>query len=725
MATATGKTPTRWDLFFQPRGIAIVGASHDLRRIGGQPVKFLSTYGYKGRVYPINPKHEEIAGLRCYPDITSIDGPCDVAIVAVNGTAAVDVVRECGRKGIRFAVVFSSGFRETGAKGADLEKRLLEAAREHGLRIIGPNCQGYLNLAERLYATFGVLGLEPELKQGPVSSVAQSGGFGFGIVTQCESAGVGFRNIVSSGNESDVTTPELLDAYVQDEGTRLLVGFIEGVRDGRALMQVADRSLRAGKPLLMWKAGNSEVGKRASLSHTAALTGSYDVYRAAYRQSGIIEMRDIDEISDSARALLQGRVPRGNRVAALGSSAGSCILFADRCAELGLELSALSPETEAELARVIPAYGSPRNPVDVTADVFNDLGAFTKAIDLVLADPRVDQLGVLYAGLSGEIALACNRAVAEAMVRHDKPVMLGWTARRNRAEAAYKLADETGIPYFTSPVRLANATEVLARFAQYRRRAVQRVSPFAQPATGIESRFPAKGGVLSEAESKALISSWGIPVTRDVLVPMGRDSAALVDELRFPLAVKVVSADIAHKTEAGGVILGVKDRVELDKAMGEVVRRGREYAPQARIDGALVCEMVSDAVEMLVGVSQDPVFGPTITLGLGGVQAEVMRDVAYRVAPFDEDTAREMIGELRGVALLQGFRKRPPADIDALANVVSHLSQVAWALRDRLAELDINPLMVRPKGVGVVAADALVVLHEITEQKMQSQPALM
>lgn len=713
--SAAGDVSTQWHLLFKPRGIAIVGASNDLRRIGGQPVKLLSTYGYKGRVYPVNPKHEEIAGLRCYPDVASIDGPCDVAIVAVNGAAAIDVVRECGRKGIRFAVVFSSGFRETGATGIELERRLLEAAREYGTRIIGPNCQGYLNLAERLYATFGVLGLEPDLKQGPVSSVAQSGGFGFGIVTQCESAGVGFRNIVSSGNESDVTTPELLDAYVQDAGTCLLIGFIEGVRDGRALMEVADRSLRAGKPLLMWKAGNSEVGKRASLSHTAALTGSYGVYRAAYRQSGIIEMHDIDEISDGARALLPGRVPRGNRVAALGSSAGSCILFADRCAELGLELTALSPETEAKLKQVIPVFGSPRNPVDVTADVFNDLSAFTKAIDLILADPQIDQLAVLYAGLSGDIALACNRAVAEAMARHDKPVMLGWTARRHRAEAAYKLADDAGIPYFHSPVRLANAAGVLAQFARYRRRAVERDSLFDRRPAAIGTPLPATEGALSEAESKWLISNWGIPVTRDVLIPVGRDPAAMVEGLRFPFAVKVVSAEIAHKTEAGGVILGVRDQAELRKAVVEVVQRGGEYAPHAHIDGALVCEMVSDAVEMLVGVSQDPVFGPTITLGLGGVGAEVTRDVSYRVAPFGDDTALEMIEELRGVALLRGFRKRPPADIDALANAVSRLSQFAWASRDRLVELDINPLMVLPKGAGVIAADALVVLRESGE----------
>lgn len=701
---------TDWKLLFEPRGIAVIGASRDLKRIGGQPVKYLSTYGFPGKVYPVNPNYQEIGGLRCYPSARAIDGPCDVALIAVNARAVPQALRDCGAKGVRFAVVLSSGFRETGEAGTALEAEALAAAREHGIRVIGPNCQGYLNLSIRMYATFGVLGLEPELKQGVVSTVSQSGGFGFGIVTQCESAGVGFRCIVSSGNESDVDTPELIDAYVEDPGTRIIVGYIEGVRDGRALMRAADRAVRAGKPLLMWKTGNSDAGKKASLSHTAALTGTYDVYRAAYRQSGILEVRDIDEISDATRAFLGGRLPRGRRVAALGSSAGSCILFADRCAELGLEMAALAPETEAALAQVLPAFGSPRNPVDVTADVFNDLSAFLRAVELVLRDPNVDQLGVLYAGLSGEIALACNRAVAEAASRSDKPVMLAWTARRHRAEAAYALVEEAGIPYFSSPVRLADAAAALARFAAFREHAAARGALF--PAGAAAPALPGvRAGALSEVESKALVAAWGIPATRDVLVAPGADPQAAARGLSYPLAVKIASPDIAHKSEANAVVLGVRDGAELAAAAERVTRCARAYAPQARIEGVLACEMVTDGVEMLLGVTDDPAFGPTVTLGLGGVAAEALRDVAYRIAPFDETEARAMICELRGARLLGAFRNRPPADVDGLAQAVARVSQAAWAQRGRLAELDINPLFVRPQGKGVVAGDALVVLR--------------
>lgn len=707
MSRPPGAGAPDWELLFRPRGIAVIGASADLGRIGGQPVKYLSAYGYPGRVYPVNPNRDEIGGLRCYRSIEAIDGPCDVAIVAVNAKAAVGALRECGRKGMRFAVVLSSGFRESGAEGEALERALLAAAAEHGVRVIGPNCQGYLNLENRLYATFGVLGLEPQLRQGSVSTVSQSGGFGFSVVMLAEAAGVGFRRIVSSGNEADLTAPELLEGYVDDPGTRVLLAYVEGVRDGRALMRAADRAVRAGKPLFMWKTGNSPAGRQASLSHTANLTGDHAVYRAAFRQAGILEVHDIDEIADKTRAVLAGRLPRGRRVAALGSSAGSCILFADRCTELGLEMAPLAPETEAALAKMLPAFGSPRNPVDVTADIFNDFGAFERAVDLVLRDPNIDQLGVLYAGLSGEVAHRCNQAVAAAARRTDKPVMLAWAARRHRAEAAYAAADDAGIPYFSSPVRLANAAATLARFAEQRERAARRTL-FAETLRPESAALAVGPGALSESESKRLLADWGIPSSRDLIIQSGEEAAAACAGLRFPLAAKILSADIPHKTEAGGVVLGARDPKELQGAVAAVLHNAKAHAPQARIEGVLVSEMITDGVEMLLGVVADPAFGPTLALGMGGVQAELLRDVTHRIAPFDEETARDMLAELRCAPLLFGYRGRANADVDALVAALTRLSQAAWAHRDRLLELDVNPLFVRPRGLGVVAADALV-----------------
>ena len=709
MSVAAHLSPPPWDRLFYPRGIAIVGASADLSRIGGQPVKFLSTYGYPGHVAPVNPNRDQIAGLKCYPSVDAIDVPCDVAVIAVNAKAAVEAVRACGRKGIGFAIILSSGFRETGDEGVALEARLVAAAREHSVRLIGPNGIGYLNLENRIYATFGVLGLEPQLRQGSISLVSQSGGFGFSVVTLAEAAGLGFRRIVSSGNEADLCAPELLDGFVDDPGTQVLMGYVEGVRDGRALMRVANRAAKAGKALFLWKTGNSAVGKRASLSHTANLTGDYAVYRAAFRQSGILEVHDIDEFTDKARAVLAGRLPGGARVAAMGSSAGSCILFADRCAELGLELPALEAQTEAALAQVLPAYGSPRNPVDVTADIYNNVEAFERAVTLMLDDPNVDQLAILFAGLSGEVAHKCVLAVADAMRRSSKPVMLGWSARRHRAEAAYAAADAAGIPYFSSPARLANAAAALAQFAAYLRRAA-RTELFTAASAPYPPLPRETAGTLSEFEGKALLASWGVPTTQDVVVRPGEAAEVRCRSLKFPLAVKILSADIAHKTEAGGVILGVRSAEELQSAVQKVQDNARGHSPNARIEGVLVSEMITDGVEMLLGVVNDPSFGPTVVLGMGGVQAELLRDVTHRIAPFGEDTVRDMLEELRSAALLRGYRGRPVADEPALVTAVARLSQACWAHRDRLVELDVNPLFVRPQGLGVVAADALVVL---------------
>lgn len=696
---------------FEPRGVAIIGASADLAKIGGQPVRFLSEYGYRGRVYPVNPNYAQIAGLRCYPDVASIDGPCDLALIVVKAEVCAQALRECGERGISFAVIVTSGFRETGAHGASLQEELNAVARHYGIRFIGPNCQGILNLTNRLYATFGVLGLEPQLKAGQVSSVAQSGGFGFGVVSQCEALGVGFRFIVSSGNEANISTPELFESFVDDPHTRILCGYIEGVRDGRALMRAAYRATRAGKPVLMWKTGNSEVGRKASLSHTAALTGTYDVYRAAYRQAGIIEVRDIDELSDYARAFGAGRLPAGPRVAALGTSAGSCISFADRCAELGLTLPELTSDTEKALTEIIPAFGSPRNPVDVTAGIFNDAGLFTRAVSLILEDPNVDQLAILLAGISGDLAVTCNRAIVTAAQRSPKPVLLCWTARRHRAEEAYTIVESAGVPYFASPVRLANAAAALVKFGDSFRHFSTKDKlfspiPIEEPSALLTHTAI---GAQDEISSKQLVAAAGIPVSRDIVITPGEDPDIAARALQYPLVAKVVSKDILHKTDMGGVVLNIPKENELKAAVENILESVRTHAPKAQIDGILISEMVGSALETIVGIVDDAVFGPVIAFGIGGIYAEVLRDVTYRVAPFDCESAHEMIGELRAKALFSGVRGGTALDVPALAQALSRVSQLAWQMRGRLKELDINPLLVKSAGEGVVAADALAI----------------
>jgi acyl-CoA synthetase (NDP forming) len=691
---------------FHPRAIAVIGASADLTRISGQPVKALKNAGFPGPIYLVNPRYRELHGLSCYPDAASIGKPCDLAIVAVPAAGVAQAIRDCGKANIPFAVVLTAGFRETGAEGRRLEEELKAAIAESGVRVIGPNCQGVLSLEARVWAAFGSVSDETDFRPGSVSCAFQSGGFGYAIVNLAEAQGVGFRYCVSSGNEVDVAMPELLSAFLDDPGTSLAFAYLEGTPDARPLLDVGRKSLETGKPVLIWKAGTTDAGVKAAASHTANMTGSYDLYRAALRQAGIIEVDDVEPIVDIARLFAQGRLPKGNAVGVLSISGGSGVVFADAAVKSGLTLPPFAPQTLARLRELIPAFGSPQNPADITAAVFNNKALFADTLAVVLDDPGLDQLAILLASISGPRAAESAAVIAAAAAKTDKPVHVAWSGRHGKSEAALKALGDAGVPFVTTPVRLARAAAALARFADDRRRLLPRKAPAAVAPQ--ELALPAGAVTLNEAEGKALLRAFGVPAVAEVFVAASEDVAAAASALRAPFAVKVVSRDIAHKTEAGGVRLGVA-RDGLAEAARAVVENARRAVPDSRIDGVLVSEM-AEGVETLIGVINDESFGPVVALGLGGVLTEVLKDVSYRVAPFDLDTAREMIAELRGAALLDGYRGKPPADKEALAGALVAVSQMAAALAPRLKELDINPVFVRAAGRGIAAADALVVL---------------
>jgi acetate---CoA ligase (ADP-forming) len=691
---------------FHPRAIAVIGASADLTRISGQPVKALKNAGFKGPIYLVNPKHRQLHGLDCYPDVTAIGALCDLAVVAVPASGVSQAIRDCGKASIPFAVVLTAGFRETGAAGRKLEEELKQAIAESGVRVIGPNCQGVLSIQARVWAAFGSVSDETDFRPGSVSCAFQSGGFGYAIVNLAEAQGVGFRYCVSSGNEVDIAMPELLSAFLDDPGTSLVFAYLEGTPDARPLLEVGRKSLETGKPVLIWKAGTTDAGVKAAASHTASITGSYDLYRAALRQAGIIEVDDVEPIVDIARLAAPGRLPRGSTVGVLSISGGSGVVFADAAVRGGLTLPPFAPATLARLRELIPAFGSPENPADITAAVFNTTSLFASTLEVVLQDPGLDQLAILLASISGPRAAESAHVIAAAAAKTDKPVSVAWSGRHGKSEAALKALEDAGVPFVTTPVRLARAAAALARFAADRRRLLPRQVPAVVSPKGLD--LPAGAATLNEAESKAVLRAFGIPVAAEVFVSAGGDVEAAAKRLEAPFAVKIVSRDIAHKTEAGGVRLGVA-REALTDAARAVTENALKAVPGAKIDGILVSEM-AEGIETLIGVINDASFGPAVALGLGGILTEVLKDVTYRIAPFDLETAREMIAELRSAALLDGYRGRPAADKEALAATLVAVSQMATALARRLKEMDINPLFVGPAGCGVLAADALVVL---------------
>lgn len=695
-----------FERLFHPKGIAVIGASSDLTRISGQPIKALKNAGYAGGISLINPKYKELHGLPCYPDVMSLPGHCDLAVVAVPAAGVAQAIRDCGKAKIPFAVVLTAGFRETGAEGRELEKELKAAVAESGVRIVGPNCQGMLSIQARVWAAFGSVSDETDLRPGKVSCAFQSGGFGYAVVNLAEAQGIGFRYCVSSGNEVDITTPELLSAFLDDPGTQLAFAYMEGTPDARRLLDLGRKSLETGKPVLMWKAGTTDAGIKAAASHTANMTGSYDLYRAALRQSGIIEVDDVEPIVDAAKLFGQGRLPKGNAVGVLSISGGSGVVFADAAVRGGLTLPPFAPQTLARLRKMIPAFGSAENPADITAALFNDTTLFTRTLDVVLEDPGLDQLVVLIASISGRNAALSAEIVAAAAAKTDKPVSVQWSGRQAKSEDAVKAFAAAGVPFVTTPVRLARAAAILSRFAEDQRRLLPRKVPSVTAAKGVT--LPAGAVTLNEAESKTVLRGYGVPVAKEVFAASGNDVEAASRQLKGPFAVKVVSRDVPHKTEAGGVKLGVTKEA-LGAAAKQVIDNAKKHVPGANIDGVLVSEMAA-GLETLIGVINDPSFGPVVALGLGGVFTEVLKDVTYRVAPFGIETARDMISELRAAKLFEGYRGKPAADKEALAKALVAVSSMAVALAPRLKELDINPVFVGPVGEGVVAADALIVL---------------
>ncbi len=693
-----------FERLFHPQSIAIIGASADLTRIGGHPLKALKNAGFRGGIFPVNPKYPELHGYKCYPDAASIGKPCDLAIVAVPAPHVAQAIRDCGKAEIPFAVVLTAGFRETGPEGRKLEDELKRVVAESGVRIVGPNCQGMLSIQSRVWAAFGSVADETDFRPGSVSCAFQSGGFGYAIVNLAEAQGIGFRICVSSGNETDIDMPQLLSAFLDDAGTSVIFAYLEGTPDARRLLDVGRKSLQTGKPVMIWKAATTEAGVKAAASHTANMTGSYDLYRAALRQSGLIEVDDVEPIVDIAKLFAQGRLPKGNAVGVLSISGGSGIVYADAAVRGGLTLPPFSDETLAALRKVVPSFGSPENPADVTAGFFNDMRLFIDALEIVLADPRLDQLSILLASISGQSAGRAAQAIAAVAGRTDKPVHVAWSGRQAKSPEAVKALTDAGVPFITTPVRLARAAATLGRFAADQRRLLPRRTPEVLTPRGLE--LPDDAVTLNEAESKNVLRTFGIPIAEEVFVPDGGDAEEATLSLHPPFAVKIVSREIAHKSEAGGVKLNV-DRAELAQAVRTVTASAAKAVPNARIEGVLISEM-AQGVEALIGIINDESFGPVVALGLGGVLTEVLKDVTYRIAPFDLDTARDMIAELRGAKLFDGYRGAPAADKDALAKALVAASQMAAALGDRLKEADINPILVGPKGV--VAADALVVL---------------
>ncbi len=690
--------PRAWQALLAPRSIAVIGASAGAG-IPALPLRFLRKHGFPGRLYPVNPRYAEVEGLPCHPDVAALPEVPDLAMVMVAAARVPAAIEACGAAGVPFAIVCGSGFAETGAAGEAAQREVAALAERHGIGLLGPNCQGLMNVPGRVFAGFSSAFNSDRFAAGGFSLVSQSG-FGFGIAGMVEEAGVGLSKVVALGNAAGLEPADIVAALAEDPETEAIGLFVEGAgRAPRRLLEAARAAAAAGKPVLGWVAGQTAEGARAAAAHTAALAGDARLTRALLEEAGVVPVEDVADFGDLARAFAPGRRPRGRRIAVVTISGGAGVAMADEAARRGLSMAALAPETTAALAEVVPPFGSAANPVDVTAALIAEPERLTRALDLVAADPGVDMVAVVPTVLQGEAAAAVARAAADTAARTDKPVLASWCPRPGLAAEAHATLDAACVPNFPSPVRCVRAVAGLAVPV-----------PAAEAPPAVHPLLTGPAETLAEHAAMRLLEEAGIPTARAVLARTAEEAAAAAAAIGARCALKVQSPDIPHKSDAGAVVLDVAP-ADAAAAFARVLANAGAAAPGAAVEGVLVQRMVRGGVEVILGARHDPAYGPAVLVGLGGVLAEALEDVAVALAPVSPERAASMIAGLRGARLLRGFRGAPPADTPALEAAVGALSRYALANAATLETLEINPLLVLPAGEGVVAVDALATLR--------------
>jgi acyl-CoA synthetase (NDP forming) len=691
-----------------PGSIAIVGASGDPSRIGGMALDHLIRFGYAGQVYPINPKYPELAGLRCYPDVDSLPAVPDVAVLAFAADDVMPALERCHAKGIPAAIIYASGYAEVGGEGLTRQQALVEFARRTGMTIVGPNCMGLANLGTRAITSFAPTfrAFPPDDLPGDVSLVTQSGSMCSDLYVTGYMVNMRFRHFINTGNEAGVDFADYLDYLAGDEGTQTVVGYLEGLRDGDRFMDAATRLRRVAKPLVILKAGESERGCEVTQSHTAALAGNRAIYRAVFRQLGVMQARHTMHLTDLAylsHFVRRRRVGPQVMVASISGAMG--VVTADLLSAQGLAMPALSQAAQQRLLDAVPGIAMVRNPVDMTGQLFSRARLATEVFDILLADEVAD---VLLVFATGSLYERIAPELIEASVRTDRLIVVVATSGTPETRS---LLEAAGIPVFPDAARASEALATVVRWHQDQADA-ERWSRLRE--AGRHEARSAHGAALppervDEYEVKQWLAGFGVPVGQARVVRDATEAEAAAREMPGELALKILSPDIAHKTEVGGVRLGLAHPSATAEAAREMLTAVRQAAPGAELRGMLLQPMESGVCELIIGVTRDPVFGPAMTVGLGGVMTELFQDVTHRLLPVDAAMAREMLQELRSFPLMQGFRGRPVADVDAAVAAIIAVSGAALALGSRLVELEINPLLVKSQGQGALALDALVV----------------
>jgi acyl-CoA synthetase (NDP forming) len=700
-----------------PDSVAIIGASADQETLRGRLTRALIEHGYDGRVHPVTRSQSEVFGLRAYPTVAALPEPVDLAVILVPAAHVVETLEQCGGRGVRAAVVISSGFAEESneaARARDLE--LGRIADRHGIVVCGPNSEGIVNPLRPLVATFSPVFHDPTqsllpttAKGRPIAVSCQSGALTFSFLSRGRAKQLRFTQQVSAGNQTVLEAHDYVDWWLDAGDADIFLLYLEGIRRPDRFRAVATKAAEAGKPLIIAKVGRSVAGRRAAASHTGALAQAGDIDDAIFRHHGIIRGDDLDHMLDIAAAFSFCRLPRGNRVAVITGSGGSAVWMADILSVHGLELPVLEDDIQKRILALLPSYASAQNPVDGTAQAIHEVG-YARLVEIVRESKQIDVI-LLIGSLANE-ATAGKRAEELASIvdaTHQPIVLSTYTTASPGAMARFA---EAGIPCYTSMPSCARAIRALVDYAAFQtrlhcRQAAPATSPGLRDEVG--RALAAAGPVLTEAEAKVVLARYGVPRPPEALVRSADDAVAAAARIGGPVALKVQSPDITHKTEAGAVALGLVGNTAVRDSYQHVLASAGKAHPDAAMHGVLVQAMARPGREIILGITRDPTFGPMLMIGLGGIHVEVLRDVAFAPVPVGRDEALALIGELKGAALLDGVRGAPPADRAALAELMGALSRFAADHADLIEEIDLNPVIVHAQGQGLTVVDALIV----------------
>lgn len=698
--------------FFEPKSVAVIGASSNPDKLGHAVVKNLVEGGYsgKGKVYPINPGSSQILGLQTYPSVLDVPGEIELAVIVIPYPHVPAALRQCGEKGIPAAIVISAGFREAGMEGLERERELVQIAKEYGIRLIGPNCLGVIDTFTPLNASFAA-GTPPG---GPMAFMSQSGALGTAVLDIALAGRLGLSKFVSLGNKADVNEIDLLQAWAEDEHSRAILIYSEGMPNGQEFIQVA-RQVTRQKPVIAIKSGVTQSGSRAVSSHTGSLAGSEQAYQAAFQQAGILRADSMEALFDMALAISYQPPLQGDRIAIITNAGGPGILATDALERVGMTIARFENETIRKLEQYLPDAASAADPVDVLGDARADRYQF--ALQVVASDPNVDGLLIVLTPQAMTEIDETARAVGELTKQIEKPVLACFMGEA-RVASGIAILNEYGVPNYPFPERAARAFRAMADERAIRQRPAPIFQDFEVNKNAVRQVFDrvrAEGRLsIGDFEARAIMEAYGLKIPKSEIAATPDAAIEIANRIGYPVVLKIASPDILHKTDVGGVKVGLANAEDVRDAFELMTYRAQRYVPEARLWGCLVQEMVpSGGLEVLVGMNRDPQFGPLVTFGLGGIYVETLKDVTFRVAPFSVQEAMEMLSEIRSHALLDGVRGKPAADKDAIVDTLLRINQLVQDFPE-IVELDINPLMVYPRPQGAIAIDMRLVLTKST-----------